>query len=893
MREGQEIMVGKKKSGITLCLLILLVLSLPAAWSQNEQASVAILPFAMHGQPNAVKAQTSLDELFSRLGARKGLALIAEARVKRVAHGPVSSEAQARAIGKKLGASYVMFGGYSLVGDTISIQADLVDVSGAKKTITLLAAQQGVENLASAVEQILDQTSVDVLGKSEIAQIKVKGNVRIDAAAIKAVVKSKKGRLYNPAQVSKDIRAIFDTGYFAKVDAEVDNTPAGKILTFVVKENPIINKLIFKGNKKVKKKDILAAITTKQYAVLKRSDIASDVQKIRKLYQQTGYYNVDITPEITFPITPNEAVVTFDIAENKKVYIKSVKFIGNKQMSSHKLIGEMQTRKWSLLSYVSERGTLQRDILDTDIERLNAYYRDKGFMDAVVGPPKITLEKNGFHITIPVHEGTRYKIDSAVVSGDIISGFNHVAKKKLETKAKEYFSGEHIRHDINLIKQYYTDKGYAKVEVEPLIKRDNAKHSVVVDFHIKKLGIVQIGRVFITGNVKTRDYVIRRELKVAEGDTFSSKNIEDSRLALKRLDFFKSVEIVPVPTAQPNVMDLNVKVVEKQTGTISVGGGYSTLDGLFAMGQIQQKNLNGTGQYLGLQALVAQSAQFYQLSYTKPWLFDTRFSGGFDIYDSVLFYQDFASQNYGFKLRAGYPLGNYSNMSAYYVMQNGSIYYLDSAAEVDPVFKAAQARGWQLQSGVGLAFERNTTDKPFMPTKGSFSGVSFEYDSKDLGSEFNLFKQDYHAGYYYPLFWKFIGHVRAETGFENGSADVPIWDRFFLGGIDSMRGWYYGYLGPRDAHNIVVGGNKFAVLNTELLFPLLEHYGMRGLVFFDWGNAFSAGQQIDPSNFREDVGPGIRWNSPFGPLRIEMGYVLDRRPGDPQYEWQFSAGAFF
>ena len=326
-------------------------------------------------------------------------------------------------------------------------------------------------------------------------------------------------------------------------------------------------------------------------------------------------------------------MVTFDIKEHNKVYIKSIKFIGNKQVSSRTLIGVMQTRPWSLLSYVSERGVLQRDILDTDIERLGAYYRDKGYMDSVIGSPNITLEKDGFHITIPVNEGLRYKIESVVLSGDLIKGYKREIEDKLETKRNEYFSGDKIRHDMNLVKSVYMNRGYAKVEVTPRVKRSSESHTIAVDLEIRKFGIVRIGRIYITGNVRTRDYVIRREMKISEGDIFNAKLIQDSQIALKRLDYFKNIEIIPVATSQPNVMDLNVKITEKQTGTISFGGGYSTQDGLFVTGQIQQKNLDGTGQYLGLQAMVAQDAQFYMLSYTKPWIFDTRFSGGFDIYD--------------------------------------------------------------------------------------------------------------------------------------------------------------------------------------------------------------------------------------------------------------------
>ena len=886
-------MWGKAGAGVVVCVLAFVILGLPGARCEAAQPKLAILPFAIYGSESSAKTQRALDELFARLGGRAGFAVIDPRLVRRAVNVPVSSVAQAKSTGNKLGASYVMFGDCRLAGNALSLQATLVDMSGAKKTVVLLAEQQGLENLASAVEKIVDQATADVLGKSVITAVRVEGNERIEGAAIEEAAKSKRGRLYNPAQVSDDIRDIFKMGYFEKVDAEVRNTPAGKVLTFVVKENPVIDKLVIRGNKKEKEKDVLAAIATKQYAVLKRSDIASDVQKIRKLYQEKGYYNVDITSSITFPTSLRQAVVTFDIKENEKVYVKAIKFTGNKHIKSSKLIGQMQTRPWSLLSYVTDRGVLQRDILDTDIERLNAYYRDNGYMDATVGSPDVTLKKDGFHIAIQVDEGERYKIKSVTVSGDLVDDYKTKIEDKLETKAHEYFGGDKVRHDLDYIKSVYMNKGYAKVEVDPRIKRDAAAHTIAIDFFVKKYGIIHIGRIFITGNVKTRDYVIRRVLKIAEGDIFNAKAIQDSTYALRRLDYFKDVEIVPVATSKPNVMDLNVKITEKQTGTVSFGGGYSTQDGLFVTGQIQQKNLNGTGEYLGIQAMVAQSAQYYMLSYTKPWVFDTHFSAGFDVYDWIRGYQDFMVNSYGVKLRTGYPVGNYSNFSAYYVAENSEIMDLDSLAAADPVFQAAEAQGWQFKSGFGMGFERNTTDQPFMPTIGSYLGFTMEYDAKQLGSDFNLFKQDYHVGYYHPLFWKFIGHIRAEAGFENGTDDIPIFDRYFLGGIDSMRGWKFGYLGPKDPFGLVVGGNKYAVINTEMLFPIVEKYGVRGVLFFDYGNAFPAGQSIDFSQFKEDIGPGIRWNSPFGPLRIEMGYVLNKKSGDPSYEWQFSAGAFF
>ena len=312
-------------------------------------------------------------------------------------------------------------------------------------------------------------------------------------------------------------------------------------------------------------------------------------------------------------------------------------------------------------------------------------------------------------------------------------------------------------------------------------------------------------------------------------------------------------------------------------------------------GQIQQKNLSGTGDSISLKAYLGQSASRYILSYNKPWLFGTPLSGGIDLYDWERAYQDFTKQSIGFKVRVGYPVGMYSNMTLFYVWESSKISDLDTIASTDPMF-LRNSTGFEVKSGLGFTFERNTTDHPFLPTKGTYLGASLEYDSKSFGGDYDLFKQEYHAGLYYPLFWKFVGHVRAEVGWENcpeGINGFPVYERYFLGGINSLRGWQFGEVGPLDSYGLVYGGDKYAITNFEILFPLVEKYGVRGVLFFDAGNAFPEGTNIDPSKFREDIGPGLRWNSPFGPLRIEVGYVLDPRPGDKPYQFQFTAGAFF
>ena len=809
-------MAGLKKAGVLLWIIAFSILAVQTAWSDDQERKVAVMPFVMHGQQDVAKTQKAIDEVLVRLAVREGMKLIDPQEVQKVAGAAVTSEAQVRSIGSKLGAAYVVFGSFNQIGNSISIDATLVDVSGRKAPVTLLAEEKGAENLASAVGKIVQQMSVHVLSKALIADVKIKGSERIEAEAIKGNVKSKKGEVLKPEQVSEDIRAIYKMGYFEKVDAEVADTPAGKVLTFVVQENPTVQEVKVNGNKKIKQKDIQAAIVTKPYTILQRNVISDDVQKVLKLYQQKGYYNAEVTSKVEFPKDPRKAVVSFDIVEKDKVYIKSIEFAGNKNISSRKLRGVMQTKVKSILSLVTDRGILQKDILETDIDRLTAYYHDEGYMDAKVSLPNTVLEKDGFHISIALEEGERYMVSDVKMTGDLLEDYEKKIMKKLELKPKSYFSREKLRHDMDVITRAYMNEGYARVEVDPRVRRNIEDHTAEIAFNIDKKGSVRIGQIFVTGNTKTRDNVIRRELLIYEGDVYNGRKIEDSLTKLKKLDYFENVEIVPTDTDVKDVMNLNVKVKEKQTGSLSVGGGFSTMDGLFATAQIQQKNLFGQGDYVSIKAYVGQLAQRYIFSYTKPWLFGTPLSGGIDIYNWLRVYQDFTAETVGFKMRFGYPLGQFSNLTGYYTWQIGKIDNMDTLASLDTkTFNNNFQTSWQAKSAIGLAFERNTTDHPFLPTKGTYVGSSVEYASTALGGDYNLFKTTTMSGVYEPLFWKFIGHLRGQFGLEEPTAtqSFPIFERYFLGGIDSLRGWMFGQVGTRDNLGLVYGG-------TSILLPM-------------------------------------------------------------------------
>ncbi len=892
-------MLNSKRIIRSLWIPLFLVILGSATWAQEQNPRVAIMPFTVRAQQEPAKIQKTIEELLVRQLTTEGARVVSPQETEKVVKPgeTVQSEEQAQLLGRRLQADYVLIGSFSQIGNSISLDAKLVNVSGQKKTELIFAEQKGMENLATATNAVVQRTAVHLLAKAVIADIQVRGNERIEPDAIKLNIKSKKGDVLKPEQVAEDIKSVYKMGFFEKVDAEVSDSPAGKVLTFVVVENPTIQEVHITGNQKIKEKDILAAISTRPFTVVQRNVLAEDVQKIIKLYHQKGYFNADVKSSIDFPKDPRKAVVTFGINENSKVFIQKISFTGNKSYSARKLRSIMETKeKMFVLSWFTDRGILQKDLLETDLDRLSIFYHDKGFMDAKVGTPEVTMKDDGFYIQIPVEEGDRYRVSSLEITGDLLENNDRLVKQ-LKSQPKDYFGREKLRADMDKISKIYMDQGYAYTTVDPIVKHERDDQTASIDFDVKKKELVYIGRVTVTGNTKTRDKVIRRELKLAEGDLFSSTKLERSINNLRKLDFFEDVEIVPTDTEQSNIMNLNVKVKEKLTGTISAGGGYSSDDGVFTSGEITQRNLFGLGQYLGLKGYLGQKAQRYVLSFTEPYLFDRPISGGIDLYNWLREYPDFTQDSSGFRLRSGYRFGNYSRLGVFYTFSDATA--TSVPFDAPPIIQQQQGR--LITTSITTALDRDSTDHPFLPTRGSVSVASVQWASPYLGGESDFLKAEIHHGIFFPLFWKLVGYVRGEFGYinilgEDDNTSIPLYDRYFLGGINSLRGFKWATVGPYDGAYII-GGTWYGLATAELLFPLVESIGMRGVVFFDVGNAFLDWQDplVPPGQplLRTDAGLGIRWNSPLGPLRVEWGYNLDPQPGESRYQWQFSAGAFF
>lgn len=893
------------RKALILTLTLVLAALLPTAWAQTGELKVALAPFKIYSQESLPKIQDALRDTLTQQLKEEGVPVAEAEETRKAIAGlgitTVETEAQARTLGQKLRANRVIYGTFSKVGNHISVDAKLVDVQGAKKTEVLVADEDGLENLAAALNKIRQQATVHLLAKAIIAEVRVRGNERIEAEAIKSAVKSAKGEVLRPAQLRDDVKAIYQLGYFEEVQAEESDGPGGKVLTFVVKEKPSVAEVRVKGNKKIKEKDILAALQTKAYTVLQMNVVNDDVNRIIKLYQEKAYNNVEVTSNVEFPRDPRQALVIYNIKENNKMYINKITFAGNKYYSARKLRGVMQTKeKMILISLVTDRGVLQEEKLNSDVDRLAAFYNDNGFMDAKVGTPKVNRQKDGFVIEIPIEEGERYKLTTVEVAGDALDNPKVNLVKQLKSKPKEYFSREKLRKDVERVSREYMDEGYAYADVQPQVQRDPATHTASIRLQVRKGEKMHIERVTVAGNTKTRDQVIRRQVKLAEGDQFSSTNLERSSINIKKLDFFETGEITPSEGSRPDAMNLNVKVKEKSTAAVSIGGGYSSDEGLFAGGEVYQRNLFGTGQALGLKTQVSQLGQRYILNYMNPYFMDTDYAIGFDIYKWDRQYTDFTKDSQGFVLKTGHPFGNFSRLLAFYNFENAKV----TDVPLDASSFITSQEGWQRKSSVTVSAERDTTDHPFMPTRGSLNSLAVELSSPAIGSDFGFASYTINSGWFFPLYGQLVGYVRGKFGYMQEfdvNNPIPVYDRFFLGGINSHRAFDWGELGPHDPTTITpanplgdeIGGLAYGLVTTELLFPLVEKLSMRGVVFFDWGNAFLTWEDFNFGEFRPGAGVGVVWGSPFGPLRVYWAYNLDKQPGESQYKFQFAMGYYF
>ncbi len=875
----------------SVCLILFVFICLLAEIANAQQpVSVVIMPFEIHAQDDLSYLQKQIPQAIKPQLEQEGanvliLDTMSISSWKKLAE----SIAEIRNLGVQTGADYVVWGSLTLLGQNFSLDAKLLASEGGGKPFVFSVEGVGIENLPGSLNKLVQELSLKLFKRQKIVQVLIKGNNRIEKDAIRRVIKIKEGDLYNLKNISDALKDIYKMGYFDDIRVEAQNVAGGKTITFMITEKPTVRNILIKGNTWVFDEDkIKEVLTIRKGSILNTNTIQSDMRRIEELYKEKNFYNVKVSFNV-YKRKDFQADIEYNIEEGKKLQIREITFVGNSAFSTSKLKGLMGTSEKGLFSWLTSSGDLNQENLSQDAAKLTAFYHNNGYVQARVGEPKIEFEEDGIVITIRIDEGSRFKVGKVSMAGDLIIPQEQMLER-LKISEEEYYNRETLRLDVITLTDIYADEGYAYVDISPRIDEDTENLVVNITFDINKGKQVYFEEITISGNTKTRDKVIRRQLQVYEQELYGGRRLKRSVRNLYRLDFFEDIKVNTSKGSADDKMRLRIDVTEKNTGAFSVGAGAGNVENLFLTASISERNLFGRGQTLSLKGQLGTKTTRFTLSFTEPWLFDIPLSAGADIYNWKYSFNTYDKDSVGGKLRLGYPLIDYTR---------GYLSYNYDIADIKNVDKDAATsikndKGENIKSSIEARIKYDSRDQLFNPTRGSMHNVSYEFAG--LGGTVGFNKVIAETGWYYPLFWQLIGVLHGKTGYvkQLTGKTLPDYEKFYMTGIDGLRGFERDDLSPRDKNGDEIGGNKFVQFNAEIRFPLVKQAGVYGVVFFDTGNIYSEDEDIKLNRLRESAGGGIRWLSPMGPIRLEYGYILDPKPRDHGVgSWEFSMATGF
>jgi len=899
--------MNKYLRSLPLLLLIpgFLGLASPLAAQSDGRRVVAVMPLIM-------SVEGAQLEQLSRMG--KGLSEILSAALAAQDLQPLpmgdgalalsdeSAQAQARA----QGADYLFRGRVAKSGERFNLTGQLLALtpgghSSRRHTLSADNTAQFPHTLERLVLLTTDHLSD---GGAPVVSVDVAGNTMMSSQAILNSLRLQPGGYYSESKATSDIKRIYAFGYFEDVHLQVDDVPGGKAVHFIVRERTQIDSIVFRGNKKFSSDDLMEAVGLKPRDIPSEKAVADSVESLKAFYAKKGYNDVQISSHLETEGGGKGGALVYDIVEGGKIYIHRIEFDGNKFYSAGTLRGQIDTSTYSFFtSWLTGAGKLNPEKLSGDAQRLESFYQNNGFIQAQVGDPHMANNAKGkLVLTFPVVEGPRFKVGRVSLGGQLLEGDDPKAiLKETNLKGETWFSREILQEDVKAIQTYYADLGYAHNQVEPRMDGPRDGQFMDVVFEVQPGRKVYYDRITIVGNDKTRDKVIRRQLAVAEGDLTSASKLSKSQSNLMRSTYFEQVNLAPGPSDSDDKMNLRVEVKERPTGSFQIGGGYSSYNSLFGVIRLAQDNLFGYGRRASIEANVGAKSSYYNFSFTDPWVFDIPLSAGFDLFNYQNKYHSYTKNSNGTAVRLGYPLWNDFYISGRFSYELVNINHIRSASK--RITEMAQYKT-DVQSLFSL--RRDTRNHFFFPTTGSVARLSYGKALTALGGDTNFSKYEAEGAFWLPVpkaIYKGASFmVHGQTGYlqddrKNGNPPgLPTYEKYMIGGINSLRGYDWYDVSPR-VDGEVVGGEKMMTINFEFAFPLLLESGLYGVAFNDFGNVWAEGQTGYRTNdLYRTVGGGIRYLSPMGPIRLEYGKPIGRKPPyshSNSGQWEFTMGSMF
>lgn len=860
----------------------------------DQEPAVAIFPFSLQADRPNEQLRQSLPLMLKETLEKDGLKVVflkeydTPEKIQEISEWDYP---RFRQEGLRLGVDRIITGNLFMAGQGISIDTFMRNTFEDSWPLTFFAQAGSMGELGPAVRRLSRSIMGELFQMSIVSTISVTGNRRVETDAIRRILTLQIGDIADPEIISKDLGLVYKMGYFDDVTVKKTELDRGLEIVFEVKEKPSVRAIKFKGNQVYEDEELFAVVDTTTGSILNQYRINSDVEKLKRLYTDKNYHNCRIEYEIK-PLENNQADLLIDIQEGDKVKITSIVFEGNTRFDKDDILDEMETSEKGFWSWITSSGELDETELANDAVRIESFYKNRGFINVKVSDPDIQFNQENITVSFKIEEGEQYKTGKIDILGDILTSREDL-DEKIQLKESELYNREQVRKDVITLTDMYSDQGYANVNVAPVIDVDQENRVVNITYTIEKGDPVYFNRIIITGNSKTRDKVIRREIAVEEQGLYSKSGIQRSYRNLGYKDYFQAFDIQPVKTEQTNERNLEVKVTEKSTGNVSFGGGFSSDEGGFLQAAVQERNLFGRGQTGKLAAKLSNESILYNISFTEPWLFDKPISAGFDLYRLEKEYDYYDRDATGLTLRFGSrQFWDYTSIGVSYTIEQFDISSVDTA-------HTRVTEGSFLTSSITPYIRYDSRNHFFLPTEGAFHKLSIEYAGEFLGGEIDYTKFLVETGYWQPLFWKLTLGLHAEGGYlddrTNGTIDID-WERFYLGGINSIRGFDNTDInGTEPGETIERGGEQYLLFNVELIFPMQEEMGVAGVLFYDRGDVYRSGESIDLAKQYSTAGFELRWNSPMGAIRLAYGWVVEgqdvKSPGDGQFD--FSIGAFF
>lgn len=737
----------------------------------------------------------------------------------------------------------------------------------------------------------------------KVTAIEIKGNKRVSTITILGNIKLKVGDVFSSRLIQDEVRRLYEMGYFSDIEVSTEDYQDGVKVIFQVKEREAIKKLNLEGNRAISKERIMEVVKVREGDIYNRKVLNEDIKAIEELYRKKGFHLVKVNFKEDIREKEGEVIIDIYIHEGKKIKIKEIRFVGNNAFTGKEIRkgAGMKTKEDRLFT----SGIFSRDVFDRDLKRIIAFYKEKGYVKAKIIKTDISTDatQNWMFITIFINEGEQFRVGDVLIKGNEVFKDKDLSSSILLTKG-EIFNEKKLEDSKKALQSFYAERGYIFASIRYDTEVLDKERIINISFVIREDEVAYIDEVIIRGNTKTKDKVIRRELLVKPGDRFDGEKIKKSRQNLNNLGYFDQIRFDIEPGTAPNRKNLIFEVEEKKTGTFTFGGGYSSVNRVVGFVEISQNNFDignfptfmGGGQTLKLRGDIGSITSDTSLSFTEPWLMDKPISLGFDLYDVNREQSRFSGWIYDEERKGGdISLGwrmfdRYTTTYLTYKYEDVSILNIDQSA----VQAIRDEEGSFSTSSLTPSLIRSTLDNVFDPTSGSRHNISLEIAGGIFGADRDFIRYILDSRWYLPLPKDFVFSIHFRGGGIEEYSDtqtIPISERFFLGGTNTVRGYQERDIGPQDASGLPIGGKVMLLANIELSRPLIEQ--VKGAIFYDVGQVWAEAGDIEVGELKSGVGVGLRVTTPIGPIRLDYGIALDRDPGDPSGRFHFSMGYAF